>query len=86
MRQTPITTYSDSRFNTDDRGVYRIYSLPAGRYIMNAYSYTRGQTGWVFHPGVIEGLLERKSEFIGRRREFAHAITRVPDSGGTRFG
>src|SRR5215475_941420 len=31
MQQLPSTTHSDQRFRTDDRGVYRIYGLPAGR-------------------------------------------------------
>jgi hypothetical protein len=50
--QGPSTTHSDSRFKTDDRGVYRIYGLPAGRYIVSAESGTPGQPGSVFHPGV----------------------------------
>jgi uncharacterized protein (DUF2141 family) len=54
MQQMPITTYNDSRFNTDDRGVYRIYGLPAGRYIVSVFTNTSGQAGLVFHPGVTE--------------------------------
>ena len=34
--QHGISRHSSSSFETDDRGVYRIYGLPAGRYIMSA--------------------------------------------------
>jgi hypothetical protein len=36
MQQMPITTYNDSRFNTDDRGVYRFYGLLPGSYLICA--------------------------------------------------
>jgi hypothetical protein len=52
MLQTPINIYGDSRFNTDDRGVYRIYGLPTGRYTVSVHETTG--SGWIYHPGVTE--------------------------------
>src|SRR5262249_36941590 len=43
-----------SKFKTDDRGVYRIYGLPAGRYIVSVRSYARAQGIEIFHPNVTE--------------------------------
>jgi hypothetical protein len=54
LQQLPVTSAGGSRFRTDDRGVYRIYGLPAGRYIVSVRSETPGQPEWVFHPGVTE--------------------------------
>jgi len=42
------------RFKTDDRGVYRIYGLPPGRYVVSVKSYLRGQWVETFHPNVTE--------------------------------
>jgi hypothetical protein len=53
-QQLPSTTHSDQRFQTDDRGVYRIYGLPAGRLTVSVQSDTPGQAMWIFHPGVTE--------------------------------
>jgi hypothetical protein len=43
-------------YSTDDRGVYRIYGLPPGRYIVSSGSAVWGNTGRKFpttyHPGV----------------------------------
>jgi hypothetical protein len=40
------------RFKTDDRGVYRVFGLPAGRYIVSVRSEQRGRSTSTFHPGV----------------------------------
>jgi hypothetical protein len=53
-QQLPSTTHSDQRFRTDDRGVYRIYGMPAGRFTVSVQSETPGQAMWIFHPGVTE--------------------------------
>lgn len=53
MRQLPSTMSNDLRFKTDDRGIYRIYGLPAGRFTVSVLSRAPG-AGWVFHPGVTE--------------------------------
>ncbi len=40
---------------TDDRGVYRIFGLPEGRYILSAGGYSKGEDGYVqrtYHPNV----------------------------------
>src|SRR5262245_39004305 len=42
---------------TDDRGVYRIFGLPEGRYILSAGAYSNGQDGYVrrtYHPDVTD--------------------------------
>jgi Carboxypeptidase regulatory-like domain len=42
---------------TDDRGVYRIFGLPEGRYILSAGGYSKGEDGYVqrtYHPDVTE--------------------------------
>ena len=48
LRQLPVTSAGGSGFKTDDRGVYRIYGLPAGRHIVSVRSETPGQVEWVF--------------------------------------
>ncbi|HEV2668060.1 MAG TPA: carboxypeptidase-like regulatory domain-containing protein, partial [Blastocatellia bacterium] len=53
-QQLPSTTHSDQRFRTDDRGVYRIYGLPAGRFTVSVHSDMPGQAIRIFHPGVTE--------------------------------
>src|SRR5262245_41476789 len=45
----------DTMMRTDDRGVYRIYGLPAGRYIISAggewsYSHSKRKYSETFHP------------------------------------
>src|SRR5262245_62306190 len=54
LQQLPVSSAGGSRFKTDDRGVYRIYGLPAGRHIVSVRGETPGQAEWVFHPGVTE--------------------------------
>jgi hypothetical protein len=54
LQQLPVMSAGGSRFRTDDRGVYRIYGLPPGRFIVSVRSETPGQPGWLFHPGVTE--------------------------------
>jgi len=49
-----IARARESRFVTDDRGVYRVYGLPAGRYIVSVRSYARAQGIETFHPNVTE--------------------------------
>jgi 5-hydroxyisourate hydrolase-like protein (transthyretin family) len=42
---------------TDDRGVYRIFGLPEGRYILSAGGYSKGEDGYVqrtYHPDVTD--------------------------------
>jgi hypothetical protein len=44
----------ENRFRTDDRGVYRVYGLPAGRYVVSVESYAHNQRIETFHPDVSE--------------------------------
>lgn len=56
--------YQGPGFETDDRGVYRIYGLPAGRYLVSLgvekdaanvdYSYDYGYYTRTFHPNVTD--------------------------------
>jgi hypothetical protein len=42
---------------TDDRGVYRIFGLPKGRYILSAGGYSKGDIGYfqkTYHPNVTD--------------------------------
>jgi uncharacterized GH25 family protein len=42
---------------TDDRGVYRVFGLPKGRYILSAGGYSKGEDGFVqktYHPDVTD--------------------------------
>jgi hypothetical protein len=42
-------------FETDDHGVYRIYGLPAGRFVIGVENKSpTSPSSWVFHPGVTE--------------------------------
>src|SRR5262249_38159230 len=54
MQFLPAVSHGESRFKTDDRGVYRVYGLPAGRYIVSVQSRDRSQLTSTFHPGVTE--------------------------------
>lgn len=49
-----IASVRESRFKTDDRGVYRVYGLPAGRYIVSVKNSARTQQVETFHPNVNE--------------------------------
>jgi 5-hydroxyisourate hydrolase-like protein (transthyretin family) len=50
----PPVNAGESAFKTDDRGIYRVYGLPTGRYIVSVRCTMREQQIWVYHPGVIE--------------------------------
>jgi hypothetical protein len=63
MQQLPVSI-AGGRFKTDDRGVYRIYGLPAGRYIVSVRSETPGQARWIFHPGVTEESQEAPIDVV----------------------
>src|SRR5215510_14659555 len=42
---------------TDDRGIYRVFGLPEGRYILSAGGYSMGEDGFVqktYHPNVTD--------------------------------
>jgi hypothetical protein len=52
--QFPSPNYDSSRFRTDDRGVYRIFGLPSGRYIVSVESDIAGNNTETFNPGVAE--------------------------------
>src|SRR5262245_59818613 len=54
QQQLPGSSDVDLRFKTDDRGVYRVYGLPAGRYIVSVENKGRGPSRYTFHPGVTE--------------------------------
>jgi hypothetical protein len=53
-QQLPVSTTFDQRFKTDDRGVYRIYGLPASRFIVSVQGDAPSRSTWIFHPGVTE--------------------------------
>src|SRR5262245_81167 len=50
----PRAKVAGSKFKTDDRGVYRIYGLPSGRYIVSVRSQSRNLQIETFHPNVAE--------------------------------
>src|SRR5262245_19782624 len=52
--QSFLRDISRWRFKTDDRGVYRIYGLPQGRYVVSVQTYARSQRVESFHPNVTE--------------------------------
>src|SRR5215468_7712899 len=54
QQQLPTNISGDLRFKTDDRGDYRVYGLPAGRYIVSVENKGTGQYTYTFHPGVTE--------------------------------
>ncbi|MBO0725651.1 MAG: hypothetical protein J2P52_08635, partial [Blastocatellia bacterium] len=54
QQRLPTVTYGESRFRTDDRGVYRIYGLPAGRYIVGVDNEGPRGSALILHPGVTE--------------------------------
>src|SRR5215510_4272509 len=51
------TRLLEKMLTTDDRGVYRIFGLPEGRYILSAGGYSKGEDGYVqrtYHPDVTD--------------------------------
>src|SRR5262245_4099551 len=54
QQQLPNTIHGGSRFKTDDRGIFRVYGLPAGRYIVSVRSERRGPWEETFYPGVTD--------------------------------
>ncbi|HKC85368.1 MAG TPA: carboxypeptidase-like regulatory domain-containing protein [Blastocatellia bacterium] len=50
----PKAKVAGSKFKTDDRGVYRAYGLPAGRYIVGIHNYARNQQRETFYPNANE--------------------------------
>ena len=65
QKHLPLSNLSspDDRFRlrTDDRGIYRLYGLPPGRYLISAARQRAGRTRYseTFHPGVTEESLAR---------------------------
>jgi hypothetical protein len=65
----PGFTMPDSKFMTDDRGVYRVYGLPAGRYLVSlgapaqipGASIKARYNAETFHPGVTD---KAKATFV----------------------
>src|SRR5262249_49516048 len=66
LQQLPVPSAGGSRFKTDDRGVYRIYGLPAGRFTVSVLSGRPGE-GWIFHPGVTEESRAGQIDVVGGR-------------------
>lgn len=62
--QSPISTQGDQRFKTDDRGVYRIYGLPAGRFTVSVQSDAAGPSVRIFHPDAKEESQARQVEVV----------------------
>jgi Carboxypeptidase regulatory-like domain len=58
----PPVNAGESAFKTDDRGVYRVYGLPTGSYIVSVRSTVREQQAWIYHPGVTEESQARPIE------------------------
>ncbi|HEV2707871.1 MAG TPA: hypothetical protein VGV59_18270 [Pyrinomonadaceae bacterium] len=64
-----VTVYTPSMLETDDRGVYRIYGLPSGRYLVSVGESAQsgairmgGRRGFytrTFHPGVTDEFKAR---------------------------
>src|SRR5215510_3880073 len=51
------TRLLEKMLTTDDRGVYRVFGLPEGRYILSAGGYSKGEDGYVqrtYHPDVTD--------------------------------
>ena len=51
------TRLLEKMLTTDDRGVYRIFGLPEGRYILSAGGHSKGEDGYVqrtYHPDVTD--------------------------------
>src|SRR5262245_31774618 len=51
------TRLLEKMLTTDDRGVYRVFGLPEGRYILGAGGYSKGEDGYVqktYHPNVTD--------------------------------
>jgi 5-hydroxyisourate hydrolase-like protein (transthyretin family) len=54
-------------FKTDDRGIYRIYGLPTGRYIVSVMSLGRAQQKLIYHPDTAEESQARPIEVTAGR-------------------
>jgi 5-hydroxyisourate hydrolase-like protein (transthyretin family) len=86
-------TRSNDMYRTDDRGVYRIYGLPEGRYLVSVgYAQTRGEKRItsrraiyprVFYPNVI-GESEAKAIEVSEGSEATNVDITVSDPKETR--
>ncbi|MEP6848323.1 MAG: carboxypeptidase-like regulatory domain-containing protein [Acidobacteriota bacterium] len=76
-------------YQTDDRGIFRIYGLPAGKYVVSVgeekdgstQTYGMGQGGYyprTFHPGVVERSEAKVIELSEGGEEAAIDITLGP--------
>jgi hypothetical protein len=66
---------------TDDRGVYRIFGLPEGRYILSAGGYSKGEDGYVqrtYHPDVTDKSQAKVVE-VGADKEVTGIDINVAD-------
>jgi hypothetical protein len=54
QRQLPASTDADTSFKTDDRGIYRVYGLPTGRYIVSIQVQGQGSITRTFHPSATD--------------------------------
>jgi protocatechuate 3,4-dioxygenase beta subunit len=77
-------------FQTDDRGVYRIYGLPEGRYLVSVGSQPSGMVSYggtfyprTFHPDAATES-EAKAVEVGEGSESANIDITVPDAKLTR--
>lgn len=66
--QRPYGDVSNGEYETDDRGIYRLFGLPAGRYIVGAGGANYGRLGaaskypMTYFPGVTDEKLARAIE------------------------
>jgi hypothetical protein len=63
----PFVRSGRSMFKTDDRGIYRVYGLPTGRYIVYVNIAGRVQQTLTYHPGVAEESQARPIEVTAGR-------------------
>jgi hypothetical protein len=67
---------------TDDRGVYRIFGLAEGRYILSAGAYSKGEDGYVpktYHPDVTDKSQAKVVE-VGAGQEVTGIDINVADA------
>ena len=81
--------YNNPMYQTDDRGIYRIYGLPAGQYLVsvgedrsgNSISFGRERKGFyprTYYPGVTEKSEAKTVELSGGAEEKNIDITLAP--------
>jgi protocatechuate 3,4-dioxygenase beta subunit len=84
----------ERRFTSDDRGIYRLFGLPAGKYKVAVFSISASRSTRVYHPGTTDegqakfvevtpgGVVENVNVKVSRPSQTFEVAGRVADESG----